>query len=87
VDLAILCVATARNVDPPSPDSLLKVLRPKYVIAAHWESFFRPQTQPLVLNPTSDVDAFFKSLAKGLSPRAAWSMPLPRTTILFAARR
>lgn len=86
IDLAILCVATARNVDPPSPDSLLTVLRPGFVIAAHWESFFRPQTLPAVLNPASDVDAFMTSLTKGLAAHSGWVMPLPRTTLHFAVQ-
>jgi hypothetical protein len=86
VDLAILCVATARNVDPPSPDSLLKVLRPRYVFAAHWESFFRPQTLPIYLNPASDVDAFNVSLMKSMPADGKWAMPLPRTTMRFAAQ-
>ena len=83
-DLAILCVATALNVRPPSPDSLLRVLRPRFVIASHWESFFRPQTLPLVMNPASDVDAFFNSLTRNLPVQSRWAMPLPRTTIHFA---
>jgi L-ascorbate metabolism protein UlaG (beta-lactamase superfamily) len=84
VDLAILCVATARNVDPPSPDSLVKILRPKYAIMAHWESFFRPQTLPIYLNPASDVDAFVLSLMKTMPPDATWAMPMPRTVLRFA---
>jgi L-ascorbate metabolism protein UlaG (beta-lactamase superfamily) len=83
-DLAVLCVATARNVDPPSPDSLLKVLRPKYVIAGHWEDFFRPQTSPIALNPASNVDAFMNSLVRNLPVTTKWAMPLPRTTLRFA---
>ena len=84
-DLAILCVATARNVVPPAPDELLRALHPGYVIAAHWESFFRPQTEPLVLNPASDVDAFMNSLARTLPATSGWTMPIPRTTLRFAA--
>ncbi|HEY9226386.1 MAG TPA: hypothetical protein VIP11_07070 [Gemmatimonadaceae bacterium] len=87
VDLAILCVATARNVRPESPDSLLRVMRPRYVVASHWESFFRPQTLPLVLNPTSDVDAFNTSLMNALPTDSRWSMPKPRTTLRFAVAR
>jgi hypothetical protein len=87
IDLAILCVATARNVSPPSPDSLLRVLRPKFVIAGHWESFFRPQTMPLLLNPAADVDAFVNSLVRNLSPESHWAMPLPRRTLRFAVTR
>lgn len=86
VDLAILCVATAQNVDPTSPDSLLMVMQPKYVIASHWESFFQPQTLPLRLNPASDVDDFNRSLMNHLSSDARWWMPKPRTTLRFATR-
>lgn len=85
-DLAILCVPTSRNVDPPAPDSLVTVLRPRYVIAAHWESFFRPQTLPLMLNPASDVDAFVLSLTKRLPTSSGWTMPMPRTTMNFAVQ-
>lgn len=87
IDLAILCVATAQNVDPVSPDSLLRVLRPRHVIAAHWESFFRPQTLPLVVNPASDVDAFIASLNRNLPVGSRWNLPLPRTTMRFATSR
>jgi L-ascorbate metabolism protein UlaG (beta-lactamase superfamily) len=86
-DLAILCVATAKNVDPVSPDSLLRVLKPRHVIAAHWESFFRPQTLPLVVNPASDVDAFIASLNRNLPIGSRWNLPLPRTTLRFATGR
>ena len=85
VDLAILCVATARNVDPPSPDALVRVLRPRYVIASHWESFFRPQTLPIYLNPASDVDAFMRSLMNTMPADGRWAMPMPRTVLRFAA--
>ena len=61
------------------------MLRPKYVIASHWESFFRPQTLPLVLNPASDVDAFDISLMNSAPADARWWMPMPRTTLSFVA--
>ena len=86
IDVAILCVATSRNVDPPAPDSLLRVLKPRFVIASHWESFFRPQTLPLMLNPASDVDAFNTSLMKNLLADARWAMPAPRAVLRFAAK-
>ena len=85
VDLAILCVATAKNVDPTSPDSLLIAVQPRYVIASHWESFFQPQTLPLRLNPASDVDDFNGGLMRYLPSDARWWMPKPRTTLRFAA--
>ncbi|HET9002442.1 MAG TPA: hypothetical protein VFN39_00450, partial [Gemmatimonadaceae bacterium] len=67
-----------------APDSLLALLRPRYVVAGHWESFFRQQTLPLALNPASDVDAFMKSLSTTLPARSSWVMPLPRTTVRVA---
>lgn len=83
IDVALLCVATARNVRY-TPDSLLAVLRPRYVVAGHWESFFRQQTLPLELNPASDVEAFLTALGARLPPRSGWVMPTPRTTIRVA---
>jgi L-ascorbate metabolism protein UlaG (beta-lactamase superfamily) len=83
VDVALLCVATARNV-PHAPDSLLTLLRPRYVVAGHWESFFRQQTLPLELNPASDVDAFLRALGDVLPARSGWVMPVPRTTVRVA---
>lgn len=79
VDVALLCVATARNV-PHAPDSLLAVIRPRYVVAGHWENFFRQQTLPLELNPASDLDAFMTVLSNVLPAEALWVMPIPRTT-------
>jgi L-ascorbate metabolism protein UlaG (beta-lactamase superfamily) len=86
-DVAILCVATARNTDPPGPDDLLRALKPRYVIGSHWESFFRPQILPRMLNPASDVDAFGNSQQRVLPASTAWSLPSPRTTLRFAARK
>jgi hypothetical protein len=86
VDDALLCVATSRNV-PHAPDSLLAVIRPRYVIAGHWESFFRQQTLPLELNPASDVDAFMTVLSNLLPAEAGWVMPIPRTTVRVAPSR
>ena len=83
VDVALLCVATSRNV-AHAPDSLLALLRPRYVVAGHWESFFRQQTLPLALNPASDVDAFMKALSNELPAESGWTMPIPRTTVRVA---
>ena len=83
VDVALLCVATARHVRH-TPDSLLAVLRPRYVVAGHWESFFRQQTLPLELNPASDVEAFLTSLGARLPARSGWVVPTPRTTVRVA---
>jgi L-ascorbate metabolism protein UlaG (beta-lactamase superfamily) len=85
VDLAILCLPTSRNVRPAAPDSLLSVLAPRYVVASHWESFFRPQIYPLMLNPESHMTAFIRSLHTKLPPTSRWVIPSPRTVLRFDA--
>ena len=85
VDVALLCAATAGNV-PGVPDRLLSLVRPSYVVVGHWESFFRPQTLPIVLNPATDADGYFRARGRALPPASGWQMPLPRTTIRFDLR-
>ena len=83
VDLALLCLPTSRNVRPAAPDSLLSVLRPRDVVASHWESFFRPQIFPLMLNPESHMIAFIRSLHTKLPPASQWVIPSPRAALRF----
>jgi L-ascorbate metabolism protein UlaG (beta-lactamase superfamily) len=85
VDVALLCAATARNV-PDTPERLVEALKPGYVVVGHWESFFRPQTLPIVLNVATDADRFLGALARHLPPTSGWQMPLPRTTLRFDLR-
>jgi hypothetical protein len=86
VDVAVLCAATATHVSD-TPGALLDYLKPSYVVVAHWEDFFRPQTSPIQLNPFTETDAFMDALAHRLPPASRWSMPLPRTTLRFAPQR
>jgi hypothetical protein len=81
VDLAVLCAATSSNVSN-TPDSLLKVLRPREVLVAHWEDFFRSQTRPVQLSPGTNLPAFMKSLNRSLRG-TRWVMPLPQATFRF----
>lgn len=83
VDLAILTVPNATDVRPRSPDALLEVIRPRYVIASHWENFFEPQTQQVGLNPADDFDAWNESMREHLPPDAEWSTPYPMTRYRF----
>ena len=83
IDVAVLCAATADNV-PDTPGSILDYLSPAYVMITHWEDFFRPQTLPIRLNPSTDTDAFIVALTQHLPATNGWSMPLPRTTLRFA---
>ncbi len=82
VDVAVLCAASSSNVSN-TPDSLLAVLKPRQVIVAHWEDFFRSQTLPSQLSPATDLNAFRESLGKSLPRSAGWVMPLPQTTFRF----
>ena len=85
VDVALLCAATATNV-PGVPERLLMLLRPSYVVVGHWESFFRPQTLPIMLNVATDADRYLGALARALPATSGWQMPLPRTTLRFDLR-
>jgi hypothetical protein len=82
IDVAVLCAATSSNVSN-TPDSLLKILKPRHVILTHWEDFFRPQSLPLQLSRATDLDALRRSLDKSLAQSSDWVMPLPQTTIRF----
>jgi hypothetical protein len=84
VDLAILCAATSSNVKA-TPDSLLRILKPKGVIITHWESFFRPALRPKRLSRATDMRMFVRSLRRALQPPAGWAMPIPGQTIRFRA--
>lgn len=84
VDLAILCAATSSNVKA-TPDSLLRMLKPRAVMVTHWESFFRPALRPKRLSRATDMHMFVGSLRRSLQPRAGWVMPLPGQTVRFRA--
>jgi hypothetical protein len=84
VDLAILCAATSSNVKA-TPDSLLRILKPKGVMITHWESFFRPALRPKRLSRATDMRMFVRSLRRSLPVPTGWVMPLPGQTILFRA--
>jgi L-ascorbate metabolism protein UlaG (beta-lactamase superfamily) len=85
VDLAILCAATSANVKA-TPDSLLRMLKPKGVMVTHWESFFRPATRPPRLSRATDMHLFVRSMRRSLEPRVGWVMPLPGQTVRFRPR-
>lgn len=86
VDLAILCVSSATNARPIAPDRLLSVLRPKYVIASHWEYFFRDQRREIKRNPPAKFGKWVESM-KAAAPGAEWSVPNPGAVYLFRQGR
>jgi hypothetical protein len=83
VDLAVLCAASSSNVKD-TPDSLLKVLKPRAVIAAHWESFFRSQSLPPEVGRGTDLTTLEVSLRRSLPLGSRWVVPLPQTKFRFA---
>lgn len=85
VDVALLCAATSNNVKD-APGKLLQLLQPKFVVAGHWEDFFRPQILPLKINVATDADRFFHALATSLPVTSSWLMPMPRTTMRIDLR-
>ncbi|HEX7018952.1 MAG TPA: hypothetical protein VF159_03010 [Gemmatimonadaceae bacterium] len=86
VDVAILCAATAENV-PNAPDSLLRLLRPPFVLVGHWESFFRSRRMSTEVNSETNTGAFEASLARVLPASSSWVMPAPGTTLEVDGRR
>jgi hypothetical protein len=86
VDLAVICAATSSNV-ANTPDSLLKVLRPRRVLVTHWESFFRSQTLPPEVSRGLHLETFLASLKRTLGPSVPWAMPLPHTVIRLPVDR
>ena len=85
VDVAILCVPNSRDAAPPAPDALLDSLRPRYVIAGHWESFFWTQLEGIHTNSASNLGAFGESMSRHLPADAAWSAPEPMERLWFRA--
>jgi hypothetical protein len=82
VDLAILCAATSSNVKA-TPDSLLRMLKPRGVMVTHWESFFRAPLLSKKLSRATDMHGFVRSLRRSLPRRVGWVMPLPGQTVRF----
>jgi hypothetical protein len=82
IDLAVLCAATSSNVHN-TPDSLLVILKPTYVLLGHWEDFFQSRNLPSRVGRGTDLEALRNSMRNSLSPSAEWVMPLPQTTFRF----
>ena len=86
VDLAILTVSSAQNARPRAPDALLEALNPRFVIASHWEYFFRNQTHEIKRNPPAKFKQFDASMRKA-APNAEWSVPRPGAVYRFRPAR
>jgi hypothetical protein len=97
VDLAILCLGGAENVRA-HPRTIVERLRPRFVVASHWEDFFNPRTLPLPeaactptnrphekVNgiPTGKPRDFMKKLRAAMPSGSSSSWPCPDTSTTF----
>jgi hypothetical protein len=64
---------------------LLQALEPKFVIAAHWEEFFTPYSTDVSESIAARLGDFMASV-KTNAPGAAWAVPAPQQTLVFATR-
>jgi hypothetical protein len=65
VDVAFLCAASFEEVKD-HPRAIVAALAPRFVIAGHWEDFFRDPRKPLRPVPFLNLGKFEKRLAKAL---------------------
>lgn len=79
-DLAILCVASFAQIDD-HPEAILEALRPRAVLLTHWEDFSRPQSEPTLPVPRTDVPKFIERLEAALPPGTPHWMPEPGETV------
>ncbi len=80
VDVAILCVGSfsqAKNY----PEHILQAVKPRFVIAGHWEDFFRSQADPIAVVPLASLDEFMRR-ARAVS-QAGVKVPTPGTTLTY----
>ena len=89
VDVAMLCVASFNNVKK-YPEDIVKYLKPKHIIACHWEDFLNSSIPELKKKPKTvpgtNVAVFFKRLDKVLSDLnsgISYTLPNVNTTIEF----
>ena len=100
-DLAVLTMAQWSYVRD-YPRDLLMVLRPRHVLVSHWDNFFRrdDRSYPFVPNLSNRSAAQFLRIAErhargGAAPAnevcgvktAHYTMPVPRSSLLFEPRR
>ena len=85
VDLCIMCVAAFEQVKH-YPETIIRELKPRYVILGHWENFFASWTDdPKRLRhvPFTDPRRFIKRLEKVLPKGSKWYLPAPKVTMGF----
>lgn len=87
VDIATLCVGSFDNVKN-YPEDIVRYLKPKHIIASHWEDFLNSSITELKKSPknvpANDVDKFFKRLnavLSDLNSQITYIRPNVNTTI------
>ena len=85
VDLAILCVPGFNEVKG-YPECVIKAIRPRFVLLAHWENFFRPRSDDpddLKVLHGSDPKAFMDRMKPVLCSDAGYALPRPGAWFRF----
>ena len=85
VDVAILCVPGFDQVKN-YPEGIVRELRPRAVILAHWENFFQPlpdRPQDLHTVPGMDARRFIQRLKEQIPVDAGFTMPLPGAWMIY----
>lgn len=77
VDLAVLCVASFDQVED-YPEWAIANLKPRHILLAHWDDFFRSPDKPLAAVPLLDTKAFVARLP----PSPPWTTLKPRTSMV-----
>jgi hypothetical protein len=83
IDVAMLCVGNYDQVTD-QPQSTIAALNPRYVIAGHWESFFRAPDEPVQNIPFLDVDEYVRRMEGALSSDQRGFKPDPGTRFSIA---
>lgn len=78
VDVAVVVPATFAEV-AWQPEALLDHLRPRHVILAHWEDFFRPPGRPAEPVSFTDLPDFRDRLERALPAGVGYDLPVPGT--------
>jgi len=85
VDLAILCVPGFKEVEG-YPEKIIEATRPRFVLLAHWEDFFRPRSDDpddLKVVPGSDPKIFIDRMKRVLPADADYALPRPGAGFQF----
>ena len=80
VDVAILCVSSFSQAKE-YPEHILRMAKPKFVIAGHWEDYTRLQSAPTAVEPLTSVDDFMRRLRT--VSQAGVKVPEPGTLMTY----